>query len=161
MFKLSQSNLMSFHISIAITVTSLSKWSGIYLKYFRQAQSEYVIVNERQNNLMSGTRPQVITNVRVSPVIKQTTNLSQTKYNLARYQSRTSPNIASTYILPPPKSFLIPNSTTKVIENRSLNKTVVHSVPIPDVVPVQNVKKTFIPHHVINEIPVYAGSVYT
>lgn len=28
-------------------------------------------------------------------------------------------------------------------------------------IPSQNVKKTFIPHHIINEIPVYTGTVYT
>lgn len=76
-----------------------------------------MIVNERNNNLMATTtmRPQIITNVRVSPIAQQ--HLSRTKVDSsAHYQSRNVQNInnASTYVPPPPESFLIPNSTTKV-----------------------------------------------
>lgn len=42
-----------------------------------------------------------------------------------------------------------------------MGKTVIQSVPVPSIIPPQSVKKTFIPHHIINEIPVYSGTVYT
>ena len=65
------------------------------------------------------TRPQkIITpNVRVSPVIGGGQNLSRTKFveSSSHYQSRVPNGNASTYVPPPPESFLIPNSASKVI----------------------------------------------
>lgn len=59
------------------------------------------------------TRPQIITNARVSPVIGQ--NLNRTKVESSAHYHSRSPINPSTYVPPPPESFLIPNSATKVV----------------------------------------------
>jgi hypothetical protein len=111
---------------------------------------------------MTNIRPGMVTNARVSPMGGgYQVNLSRTKFEAGDNSKIYN---ASTFVPPPPESFLIPSS--KIIEHRSpsLQKTFVSSLPISSTVPgqvsVQSVKKTFIPHHIINEIPVYTGAVY-
>lgn len=107
---------MSFPTSTVII--AISPWLGNGFSNKKSpANSEYVIGMGRQNNLIPqvGTKNTLANNVRVPPVVFGQ-DLSKTKIE-GHYQSRAPQmNNASTYIPPPPESFLIPNSaSTKVI----------------------------------------------
>lgn len=111
---------------------------------------------------MSDTRPAVIRNVtRLSPSPLQTgsgQNLSKSKFE-AVDQNRYITS-GSTFVPPPPEWFQINSTSLPQRVGPDLTNTVINVRP-PNFASSgsQSVKKTFIPHHIINEIPVYEGSL--
>ncbi len=139
--------------------------SGSFYHEFSETYSEYVPDFQRQNNFIRDTREvgNVQNMVRVSPIqgSRVVTNLSKTKFE--QIDQNRFHSAGSTFVPPPPESFLINN--TKLPEHRSpsMGKTVITVTPPPPIqtASFQSVKKTYVPHHIINEIPVYNnGSVY-
>ena len=106
-------------------------------------------VNTRENNHIYHNQTNYDTNIRLSP-------LNSTNFDAFRGQNTA--NFTNTnrtgYVPPPPESFLITQQTPQHFSNLAVTNSNKNFIQAPTMV--HNVKRTFIPQHIINEIPIYA-----